>query len=144
MNAEATILIVEDNPDDVFFMRRACKAANIQNPIQVAADGQEAIEYLAGEGKFSDRKQFPVPCLVLLDLKLPRKTGQQVLTWIRHQRHYATLIVIALTTSREPKDISSIYGAGANAYLVKPSSPAALAEMMTAIRAFWISQNVVE
>jgi CheY-like chemotaxis protein len=144
MNAESTILIVEDNPDDVFFMQRACKSAKIENPIQVAMDGQEAIDYLAGEGSFADREKFPKPCLIFLDLKLPKKTGHQVLAWLREREEFTTTIVIALTTSREPKDINEAYRLGANAYLVKPSSPAHLAEMMGAIKNFWIGQNVVE
>jgi CheY-like chemotaxis protein len=144
MNAESTILIVEDNPDDVFFMQRACKTAGFQNPLQVAMDGQEAIDYLEGTGKFADRKTFPVPCLVLLDLKLPRKTGHQVLAWIREQPKFLTLVVVALTTSREPKDINEAYRLGVNAYMVKPSSPADLADMMRSIKDFWIRQNVVE
>jgi CheY-like chemotaxis protein len=144
MNPESTILIVEDNPDDVFFMQRACKTAKIENAIQVAMDGQEAIDYLAGEGKFADREKFPVPCLIFLDLKLPKKTGHQVLEWVRERPEFVTTIVVALTTSREPKDIHEAYRLGVNAYLVKPSSPAHLAEMMAAIKQFWIGQNVVE
>lgn len=144
MNTEGTILIVEDNPDDVFFMQRACKTAKIENPIQVAVDGQEAIEYLEGAGKFADRDKYPLPCLVLLDLKLPRKTGHQVLAWMRERSELITVIVVALTTSREPRDITEAYRLGVNAYLVKPSSPTLLAEMMAAIRDFWIRENVVD
>jgi len=144
MNAEGTILIVEDNPDDVFFMQRACKTAQILNPLQIAIDGQQAIDYLAGTGEFADREKFPIPCLTLLDLKLPKKTGHEVLAWARSQPEYHSLIIVALTTSRETKDIMEAYRLGVNAYLVKPTSPAHLIEMMTAIRNFWIAQNVVD
>ena len=144
MKSDGTILLVEDNPDDVFFMQRAFKATAIENPLQVAVDGQEAIDYLAGAGKFADRNAFPLPCLMLLDLKLPRKTGHEVLKWIRDRPDLATLIVIALTTSRETKDITDAYRLCVNAYLVKPTSPAELANIMTKIRDFWIDLNVVD
>ena len=73
------ILLVEDNPDDVFFMQRAWKAGGLQNPLHVAEDGDQAIKYLAGEGTFADRNAHPLPCVVLLDLKLPGKNGLEVL-----------------------------------------------------------------
>src|ERR1041384_5062017 len=128
MNPNGTILLVEDNPDDVFFMQRAVKAAAVQNPLQIAVDGQEAIDYLAGAGKFSDRAAFPLPCLMLLDLKLPRKTGHDVLRWVREREDLASVIVIALTTSRESNDIAEAYRLCVNAYVVKPTSPAELTD----------------
>jgi len=144
MDPEGTILLVEDNDDDVFFMRRALKTADIQNPLQVAQDGQAAIEYINGAGSFADRSQFPFPCLVLLDLKLPRKTGLEVLAAIQGRKKCPTLIIVVLTTSRESADIDQAYQLGANAYLVKPTSPTELAQMMTALRNFWIAYNIVE
>src|SRR5687767_1985261 len=102
MNAETTILLVEDNPDDVFFMGRAMKAAELTNPVQVAETGEQAVAYLSGEGDYIDRAQFPLPCLILLDLKLPGKTGLEVLEWLRGQEQFENLIVLVLTTSREP------------------------------------------
>ena len=144
MNPHSTILIIEDNPDDVFFMQRACKAAEFQNPLQVAVDGQQAIDYLAGTAPFADREVFPLPCLVFLDLKLPRKNGHEVLQWIRSREEFVTLIVVALTTSREPSDITEAYRRGANAYLVKPTSPTHLAEMLSSVKKFWIENNIVE
>lgn len=144
MNPNGTILLVEDNPDDVFFMQRAVKAAAVQNPLQIAVDGQEAIDYLAGAGKFSDRAAFPLPCLMLLDLKLPRKTGHDVLRWVREREDLASVIVIALTTSRESNDIAEAYRLCVNAYVVKPTSPAELTDIMVKIREFWIGLNVVD
>lgn len=144
MRNDGTILIVEDNPDDVFFMQRACKATNLLNPLQVAADGQEAIDYLAGEGRFADRAKYPIPCLVFLDLKLPRKTGHQVLEWARQKPEFASLVIVVLTTSRESRDISEAYQLGSNAYLVKPTSPTSLEEMMRSIKGFWMIHNIVE
>jgi CheY-like chemotaxis protein len=88
MNAHGPILLVEDNPDDVFFMQRACKTAAVENPVHVAEDGNKAIEYLSGAGEFADRDAHPLPCLILLDLKLPGKSGLEVLAWLRARAEF--------------------------------------------------------
>src|SRR5437868_12776557 len=116
------ILHVEYRDEDVFLLNHAFKRAEIGNPVQVVIDGQEAIDYLAGNGKFADRAQFPVPCLVLLDLQLPAKTGLEVLEWIRQQSALRSLIVIILSSSIYEGDVRRAYELGANAFLVKPSS----------------------
>ena len=136
-----TILLVEDNEDDVFFMKRALKNAEISNPLQVVADGQEAIDYLNGTGNFSNRSEYPFPCLVLLDLKLPIKNGHEVLQWIRGQPSCKNLVVIVLTTSREANDVQRAYGFGANAFLVKPSGAPELVEIVKSIKQFWLEHN---
>lgn len=135
------LLLVEDNEDDVFFMKRALKDAEINNPLQVAADGQEAIEYLSGSGKYQDRQQYPLPTLILLDLKMPRRSGLEVLEWMRSQPALRTLVVIVLTTSRENSDIERAYQLGANSFLLKPSNIKALAELMTAVKLYWLTHN---
>ena len=135
-----TILQVEDDPNDVFFLQHAMKKAGLANPIQVASDGQEAIDYLQGAGKFADRKQFPFPCLVLLDLKLPFVMGLDVLKWIRQQPGM-TLVVLLLTASGEEADIKAAYRLGANGFLVKPSEANKLQDMVKAIRDFWLAHN---
>ena len=109
-----TILQVEDDPNDVFFLQQAMKKAGLANPIQVAGDGQEAID-LQGVGKFADREQFPFPSLVLLDLKLPFVMGLDVLKWIRQQPGM-TLVVLLLTASGEEADIETAYRLGANGF----------------------------
>ena len=144
MNARGPILLVEDNPDDVFFMRRAAQAAKIENPIHVVTDGTQAIEYLSGAGAFADRNAHPLPCVILLDLKLPGMSGLDVLGWMRGRPEFTTAVVIVLTTSREPRDVHEAYRLGANAYLVKPTSPTQLAELLGAIKIFWIEHNVVD
>jgi CheY-like chemotaxis protein len=135
------ILLVEDNDDDVFFMKRALQAAQINNAIHVAQDGEEAIEYLSGTGKYQDRGQFPLPALVLLDLKMPRRGGLEVLQWIREQPALRTLVVVILTTSRENTDIERAYLLGANSFLLKPSNTKILSEMMTAVKLYWLTHN---
>src|SRR2546426_4873268 len=113
------ILHVENEENDVFLLQHAMTKAGVDNPVQVASDGQQAINYFKGEGKFSNRAQSPLPYLVLLDLKLPFVPGLEVLKWIRGQAQLPTAVVI-LTSSENEADIAAAYRLGANAYLVKP------------------------
>ena len=137
-----TILQVEDDPNDVFLLQHAMTKAGVTNPIQVATDGQQAIDYLKGVGKFANRETFPMPCLVLLDLKLPHVMGLNVLTWIRQQPGGA-LVVVMLTASGEDADIATAYRLGANGFLVKPSQASKLVEMAKAIKDFWLMHNTL-
>src|SRR6476620_7167979 len=137
-----TILQVEDDSNDVFFFQRAMKKAGVANPIQVASDGREAIDYLKGAGKFADREQFPLPSLVLLDLKLPYVMGLDVLKWIR-QESGLELVVLLLTASAEEADIAAAYRLGVNGFLVKPSEAHKLADMARAIKDFWLTHNTL-
>jgi CheY-like chemotaxis protein len=141
LNPNATILLVEDEPSDVFLMKRALKAAQIPNPLQVACDGREAINYLSGTEKFSDRAQFPIPSIVFLDLKLPYKSGFEVLTWIRGQSHLDQTLVMVLTSSSEERDIAQCYKLGARTFLVKPPNAAMLTELMVSLKDFWVRHN---
>jgi len=136
------ILQVDDDPNDVFFMQRAMKKVGIANPIQVASDGQEGIDYLRGAGKFADRRKYPFPCLVLLDLKLPYVMGLDVLRWIRGQP-LISLPVIVLSASGQDDDIATAYRLGANAFLTKPSQSSKLEDMMRAIKDFWLLHNTL-
>lgn len=119
-NASTTFLVVEDEENDVFFLERTIRKAGVKNPIQVVSSGDEAIDYLAGEGKYADRKKFPLPALMFLDLHLPGKLGLEVLTWMRKQASLDWIIVILLTSSKEEEAIATAYEIGANSYLVKP------------------------
>jgi two-component system response regulator len=134
------ILQVEDDPNDVFFLQHAMKKAGVPNPVQVASDGQQAIDYLQGVGEFADRKKFPLPCLVLLDLKLPQVMGLDVLKWIRQESGMAVAVLI-LTASGADTDIANAYRLGANGFLIKPSEVNKLVEMAKAINAFWLTYN---
>ena len=136
------ILQVEDDPNDVFLLQHAMTKAGVANPIQVATDGQQAIDYLSGAGKYADREQFPFPCLVLLDLKLPYVMGLNVLKWIREQP-WTNLPVIMFSASAEDADISASYRLGANAFLRKPSEARQLEEIVKAIRDFWLTHNAL-
>jgi len=136
------ILQVEDDSNDVFLLQHAMRKAGVENPIQVATDGKQAIDYLQGAGKFAEREKFPLPCLVLLDLKLPHVMGLNVLKWIRQQPGLA-LVVIMLTASGEDADIATAYRLGANAFLTKPSMARKLEEMAKAIKDFWLTHNTL-
>jgi CheY-like chemotaxis protein len=125
-------------------MRRALHGANVVNPLQVVEDGQEALDYLSGKGKFADREQFPVPAVVFLDLKLPFISGHDVLAWIRKQKEFETLVVIVLTSSNEASDLSRCYALGANSYLVKPPTPEQLDDLAKAFKWYWLEYNHFE
>ena len=136
-----TVLLVEDDPNDVFFFETVWKKAGIVNPLRVATDGREALDYLEGAGEFADRDKYPLPSLTILDLNLPRVMGIQVLKRIREQPALRKLIVIVLTSSENDADISEVYELGANAYLVKPPEMDLLAEIVQAIKHFWLTHN---
>jgi len=127
-----TILLVEDNEDDVYIMRNVFKKAFVPNPLQVAMDGEQAIGYLSGEGSYADRSKFPIPVIVLLDLNMPKKNGLEVLQWIRTHPSLSTLTVHMLTASNRASDIESAARLGANAYLIKPSRIDELLEIVKA------------
>lgn len=142
MNSETrTILLIEDDPNDVFFTEYAFEVANITNSLQVVTDGQQAIDYLAGAGKYTDRTKFPFPCLVLMDLKLPVKMGVDVLKWIRQQPSMNNLLVLVLTSSSSIEDIDEAYRQGARSYLVKPLSLEKRVEMARLIKTYWLELN---
>jgi len=140
MNNHA-ILLVEDDANDIFFMRNAMKGAGLTDQMHVAEDGQHALDYLAGEGKYGNRERFPLPDLILLDLKLPCVMGMDVLRAIRAQRALELVIVIMLTSSRQESDIRAAYRAGANSYLVKPNRPQDLVHMVKLIGQYWLELN---
>jgi len=135
------VLVVEDNPDDVFFIERAFAESGTAAAIKVVDDGEKAIAYLSGRGSFADRQKYPVPTLVLLDLKLPRVPGLNVLSWVRKQPALVRLVVVILTSSREAVDINRAYELGANSYLVKPVSSQALAELIKSVDRYWLGLN---
>lgn len=115
-----TILLVEDESNDAILLERAFRRANLAPNLKVVTDGEQAVEYLEGKGQFGDRSQFPIPSLMLLDLKLPRRSGLEVLEWIRKQDALKELPVIVLTSSRHTDDIDKAYDLGATSYMAKP------------------------
>lgn len=137
-----TILLVEDSPDDVVFVRRAFAKAGLPTALRVVGDGQEALDYLAGANQFAARLNHPLPRLVLLDLKLPLVSGFEVLRWIRARPEFVSIAVVVLTSSDHPSDIRESYASGANSYLSKPSNPEDLTELIRDVVNYWLRQNV--
>jgi CheY-like chemotaxis protein len=135
------VLYAEDEETDSFFLKRAFKQVGIANPLVIVPNGQEAIDYMAGMERYSNRDEFPLPCLVLLDLNMPKKSGIEVLKWIREEQTTCTVPVIILTSSLQEADIRRSYLAGANAYLAKPSQPDELIIMVKTTKEFWLGQN---
>lgn len=133
-----TILVVEDDSNDVLLFQRSMRKAGWGNPIQVVNHGDAAVAYLAGTPPFEDRERHPMPCLVLLDLKLPRRGGLEVLAWLRAQPMLRRLPVVILTSSREHGDINRAYELGANSYLVKPGSLQEWQVLVTLIHGYWM------
>ena len=136
-----TVLLVEDNPSDVFIVQRIFQKLKLQSSIQVASDGDEAIAYLSGTGKYSDRERYPLPAVVLLDLKLPRRSGLEVLEWLKAQPILARLPVVVLTSSKQPSDINQAYDRGANSYVCKTVNPRDSEELGRLIYHYWLNCN---
>lgn len=120
MKRQVTILVVEDVENDILLVRRTLAKAGVPNPRYFVQTGEQAICYLRGTGPYSNRKKYPLPELVLLDLKLPGMDGFEVLQWIRANPNFADLRVVVLTTSERMRDVSRAYQLGANSFLVKP------------------------
>jgi CheY-like chemotaxis protein len=129
------ILLVEDNHDDAFFMRRAFEAVGVGNQVSIMADGEAAIEFFNGPDTGDEMKR---PCMVLLDVKLPLKNGLEVLEVIRSRDDLRTIPVIMLSSSNEPSDVSRALHLGANAYVVKPAAYGDLTKLVASIRDFWL------
>lgn len=136
-----TILMVEDDPNDILLTQRAFMQASLVNPLRIVRDGQEAIQYLGGRDAYADRSKYPLPSLILLDLKLPKKSGLEVLEFLRAQPSLKQTPVIVLTSSQESSDIQRAYTLGANSYLLKPVGFDGLLEMVKAIGMYWVLLN---
>ena len=132
------ILHAEDEEHDVLFLEIAFQAAGITCPIQVVRDGQEAIDYLSGTGQFCDRERFPLPCLILLDLKMPRRNGMEVLQWLRQESGLPCLPVIVFTSSNRVEDVELAYRLGANSFVAKPSGIEERADFARCIKDYWL------
>ena len=136
------ILLVEDSEDDIVLVRRAFKKCRIANPVHVVTNGESAIEYLAGQSHYADRTHHPLPLLILLDLKLPKKSGLEVLGWIRQQNVLKRIPVVILTSSAQATDVNQAYELGANSYLVKPVQFDHLQRLIERLDIYWLRTNV--
>ena len=141
MSEHAIVLLAEDEEDYVLLIRHAFSKANIPNPLYVVSNGEEAISYLRGKAKYANRDEYPLPDLLLLDLKMPRVSGFEVLMWVRQQPGFSGLRVIMLTSSDEIRDVNLAYQLGANSFLVKPIDFEDLAGLSRLIHDFWLKAS---
>jgi CheY-like chemotaxis protein len=137
-NANFSVLLVEDDLNDIFLVKRAFKMAHIQNPLQVVTDGQEAIHYLRGEGKYADRRTYPLPKLIVMDIKMPRLSGFEVLQAVKGDgKPLRRIPIVIVSASDNPEDINRAYEMGANAYMVKPVDFRAVEHLFSSITHYW-------
>lgn len=138
MNSPTTLLQVEDDENDVVFLDLAMNQVCAEVSLQTAVDGDQAIAYLSGSGHYADRQAHPLPALMVLDLRLPKIPGLEVLKWIRQQPVFQELPVIILSSSDADADIETAYRLGANSYFVKPVNPSDLIKIVQYIRDRWL------
>src|SRR5262245_27723433 len=136
-NGQFKILLVDDSLDDTFLIRRTLEKAGMGKLCNVVADGQEAIEYLCGEGVYADRATHPFPTVILSDLKMPRMSGFELLRWVRKHPECAVIPTILFTSSAIESDVQQAYQLGANAYMVKPTSPEEFEELLYLTCQYW-------
>ena len=132
-----TILVVEDNPNDFLLLQAAFAKNGIKNPVQWMREGLAAIEYLSGEGDYENRDKFPLPNIVILDLKLPKLGGLELLDWIKSNPVLSVLPVLVMSSSNLPDDVSKAYALGASSFFIKPSTFGDLVKLTFTIREYW-------
>src|SRR5436190_15269103 len=139
-----TILVVDDDEDDRYLIKRAFEKIGVTDPIHPVIDGVEAIEYMMGEGRFSDRKKYAYPTFILSDLKMPRKDGFAVLEFLKSNPEWAVIPTIIFSASSDLDDIKKAYMLGASSYHIKPQSHEALQTQLGVINDYWMTCQVPE
>jgi CheY-like chemotaxis protein len=142
MVARKTVLVADDDENDIRLLTRAFLRTGINVPMKWVRDGEEAIQYLQGDKPFADREAFPLPILLLLDLKMPRTNGFEVLEWVRKQAGLRRLLVVVMTSSDEPQDVDRAYDLGANSFLKKPDDFNDLTRMSQKLHDYWMETNL--
>jgi CheY-like chemotaxis protein len=137
-----TILHVDDDSNDLVLFQHACQKAELKCNLQNVEDGDQAINYLRGAEEFADRERYPLPTLVLLDLKMPRLNGFDVLTWLRSNEQLRSMPVVVLSSSNHDADVKRAYDLGASSYLVKPVGFDSLVEIAKSLSQYWGTLNV--
>ena len=132
------VLYAEDEENDALLLRLTFERAGIANAVEVVRDGQEAVDYLSGTGQYRDREKHPLPCLVLLDLNLPRLSGMEVLRWVRGEARHEGLPVVVFSSSDQSSDREGAIGCGANEYIVKPVGLARMKEIVQGLKERWL------
>jgi CheY-like chemotaxis protein len=132
-----TILLVEDEENDATLVKMAFEKNGITNPVQWVNDGLEAVAYLNGNGAYANRELFPFPEVLILDLKMPRMTGLELLAWLREHPEFRVIPTIIMSSSRQDPDVEKAYNLGANSYMIKPSSFEELARVVKLAHEYW-------
>src|SRR6266700_997931 len=135
------ILLVEDDSNDVLLLQRAFQRAGLRDCLRVVRDGEQAMNYLSGRGIYADREKFPLPFLVLLDLKMPGTDGFEVLQWARSEAELKRLLIVVLTSSHLQSDVDRAYELGANSYLVKPVEFDEMVNLIKRFEIYWTEIN---
>src|SRR6266481_326981 len=141
MLKDQIILLAEDDSNDVLLIQRAFQKAGLRNTLKTVRDGDQAISYLSGKGIYSDREQYPLPFLLLLDLKMPGTDGFEVLQWLRSEPELKRLLVVVLTSSNLQADVDRAYELGANSYLVKPVGFDEMLHLVKRFEIYWSEIN---
>ncbi|HWY75126.1 MAG TPA: response regulator [Verrucomicrobiae bacterium] len=137
-----TVLVVEDSDDDLFLMKMACQRTGIPHSLHIVTDGDVAVDYMAGNGVYTDRMTHPLPDLIFLDIRLPKRNGHEVLEWIRGRPEFRLLPVVMLTNSAHPEDVDRAYKLGVTSYLRKIASPAEFGQAVRVILKYWLELNI--
>ncbi len=141
MLADKFILLVEDDANDVLLLERAFQKAELRNILKIVRYGAQAMDYLSAQGIFADRQKFPLPFLLLLDLKMPGMDGFEVLQWVRAQPELMRLLIVVLTSSNLQSDVDRAYELGANSYLVKPVGFEEMVNLIQRFEIYWTEIN---
>jgi CheY-like chemotaxis protein len=141
MNQIKPVLYADDDENDLFLMERAFSKLHLPIPLRTVSDGKQAIAYVSGKPPFSDRIANPLPCLVLLDLSMPGRTGLEVLKWIRTEASLSIVPVIILTSSNQQSDIERARSLGANGYFIKPGEPDDLVRLVEELHRYWLKEG---
>ena len=139
MDTPLRILVAEDEVNDVMLLQRAFAQARVKAPIYFAQDGQEVMDYLEGKAPFDNPVEYPLPNLLLLDLRLPRVSGFEVLEWLRGHPTLNRLLVVVFSESGEARDVTRAYSLGANAYIFKPREADELVRIVERLQNYWLN-----
>lgn len=137
MNGEFTILVTEDDPDDAFFLHWALRSVDSRNSVQIVSDGADVSAYLEGQGKFADRAKFPFPNALILDLKMPRKTGLDALEWLHEHPEFRVMPTLVLSSAGRANDVVNSYRLGAHSFMLKPGRLEDLQRILQVLNAYW-------
>jgi CheY-like chemotaxis protein len=137
LKPQFTVLLVEDDLNDIFLVKRAFKLAGFQHLLHIVTDGEDALRYLHGEGKYGDRALHPLPLLIVMDIKMPGQTGFDVLRAVKQDGALKRIPIVILSSSTRVDDINMAYELGANAYMVKPMDYRAMEHLFQSITQYW-------